>query len=1160
MDISLNRAETIFFEFEKKLIKVNKKELNFKLTKNLFTAVVVFITAAFILILLESIFSFGTKVRMFFYWGFVLTLAATFSYNISNYILRISNIIKPFNIIDFSRRIGRKFQSIKDSLSNSLSLFKFIKLNGNSGIYYSSELITASLEAEKNKTQNINFNSTIPYNIFRKLLLFLTGIIFIYVITFLFFPSALSSSLNRIINYKFNFIGEYGIKFDIQPGNIESFKGDKVLVKIKVIMNKPGLKINELNFYTKNVTTEGINVPVSEKVLKPDENEIFTTEIENISSSLIYYAEFKGINSDEYKITLADYPVIKNFKITIIPPDFTGLPQKVLDENQGDIYCIQGSRVSFEINANVELSKAGIIFNGNFSEFSVDGKSANGEVVITDNGNYKFSIADKEGIQSKNQNVYDIKIIKNEPPKITIIQPRESNYMLAGEKNVTLRAIITDDFGFSKLTLGFRKFYANSTASNIYSVISVPLKNPDATSLEVPYVWDLSVLNLRVGESVEYYMEVTDNTGNTTRSDVRTISYKSLSDMLKKTVQFTQDVRQNLKSMKEYLEDIQKEIKDARNDSKNTQDLGLNDPAKNKELQNKIENLKNSLEATQNKIDNAINELEKRNVLDEKTYEKYMQLQELYNKINTPEFQEKLKKLQEALKKNNPDEIRDAMKNMNFDEEAFKKQIEQLMELLKKIENLQKLAELTQRLDEIKKDQEALKQETENTDANNRTKMDELSGKQNSLQDKMNEFKEDLNNLLKNVKDTKDEFDSKSLEKLKNKLDSKDVKSKMQKSSNQLQNGNKKESEDTQQDIINDLEELNDDMQDTFDNAMNSNLNEKEINKLKDIKRNIDELSKEQQDLKEKTEDIKKSQKEELNNSAKEQNNLQNKLNQDINDLMELSQSGLPISPELGKEFGNAYNSMDKAQSQLGKGEKDDAVGNQGKAKTSLDNASKMLDDLIKSLEQQGKQKGKGNSSNQGRMGQLMKRLSDLIGKQQSVNGEMQKFGENGQKGNNGKGGQEELTQEQKIKLDRLKLEQQNISKSLEELNAEFEKEKEKTGEKLLGDLNEVNKEMKEIIKDMGDYKVDKDLLEKQNRILSRMLDAQLSQREKDFEQKRESKPGEDMVRSSPPEIILSGPKSFNAFKEDFLKLQKQGYTEEYEALITKYLMEIKKQ
>jgi hypothetical protein len=144
------------------------------------------------------------------------------------------------------------------------------------------------------------------------------------------------------------------------------------------------------------------------------------------------------------------------------------------------------------------------------------------------------------------------------------------------------------------------------------------------------------------------------------------------------------------------------------------------------------------------------------------------------------------------------------------------------------------------------------------------------------------------------------------------------------------------------------------------------------------------------------------------------------------------------------------------------------------------------------------------------------------------------------------------------MRIDKLKMEQESIAKSLEELNEEFEKEKQRNNEKFLGNLDEVVKEMKEVAKDMGEYNIDDKTMEKQNRIVSRMLDYQLSQREKDFEQKRESKPGENMVRTSPPEVILSGPKSFNAFKEDFLKLQKQGYTEEYEALITKYLMSIK--
>jgi hypothetical protein len=91
----------------------------------------------------------------------------------------------------------------------------------------------------------------------------------------------------------------------------------------------------------------------------------------------------------------------------------------------------------------------------------------------------------------------------------------------------------------------------------------------------------------------------------------------------------------------------------------------------------------------------------------------------------------------------------------------------------------------------------------------------------------------------------------------------------------------------------------------------------------------------------------------------------------------------------------------------------------------------------------------------------------------------------------------------------------------------------------------------------MSDYNVDNRLIERQNRILSRMLDAQLSQREKDFEQKRESKPGEDVVRTSPPEVVISGPNSINTLKDDFLRLQKEGYTEDYEALIMKYLLEL---
>ncbi|MEZ4689556.1 MAG: hypothetical protein R3A12_04990 [Ignavibacteria bacterium] len=47
---------------------------------------------------------------------------------------------------------------------------------------------------------------------------------------------------------------------------------------------------------------------------------------------------------------------------------------------------------------------------------------------------------------------------------------------------------------------------------------------------------------------------------------------------------------------------------------------------------------------------------------------------------------------------------------------------------------------------------------------------------------------------------------------------------------------------------------------------------------------------------------------------------------------------------------------------------------------------------------------------------------------------------------------------------------------------------------------------MEEIVKQMEENKYDDKLVEKQNRILSRIFGCKLSQREKDFEPKRESR------------------------------------------------------
>ncbi|KXK46362.1 MAG: hypothetical protein UZ05_CHB002002358 [Chlorobi bacterium OLB5] len=192
---------------------------------------------------------------------------------------------------------------------------------------------------------------------------------------------------------------------------------------------------------------------------------------------------------------------------------------------------------------------------------------------------------------------------------------------------------------------------------------------------------------------------------------------------------------------------------------------------------------------------------------------------------------------------------------------------------------------------------------------------------------------------------------------------------------------------------------------------------------------------------------------------------------------------------------------------------------------------------------------GEGKKPGSG-LQQLLQQLQQMIAKQQQLNNQMQGMNPNGNQG--------KLSQEQMAQMQRLALEQQQIKDGVNQLNEEFKKQQEADGKKLLGNLDQVQKDMQEIIKDLQENNITPETKKRQEKILSRMLDFQLSTREKDFEQKRESRPGKNFERSSPPEIIISKPNIINGINQDALELQKENYTEDYELLIQKYLEKIK--
>ena len=132
--------------------------------------------------------------------------------------------------------------------------------------------------------------------------------------------------------------------------------------------------------------------------------------------------------------------------------------------------------------------------------------------------------------------------------------------------------------------------------------------------------------------------------------------------------------------------------------------------------------------------------------------------------------------------------------------------------------------------------------------------------------------------------------------------------------------------------------------------------------------------------------------------------------------------------------------------------------------------------------------------------------------------------------------------------MQRLAAEQGAVRKSLGELEKEFG-----SGSEILGRLDELGKEMEKVVGDFERLHVDQSTIDRQKKILSRLLDAEKSVRKRDFSKKRRAEIGEDVSRRSPEGLPRDILQPDQMAKDDLSRFMDEAYPKEYEELIKEY-------
>jgi len=206
----------------------------------------------------------------------------------------------------------------------------------------------------------------------------------------------------------------------------------------------------------------------------------------------------------------------------------------------------------------------------------------------------------------------------------------------------------------------------------------------------------------------------------------------------------------------------------------------------------------------------------------------------------------------------------------------------------------------------------------------------------------------------------------------------------------------------------------------------------------------------------------------------------------------------------------------------------------QEQAMSALNRAAISVQNTLQSMMQGG---GTG-------IGSLMQQLKMMADRQMAINIQTQQI--------------QTMSQEQAAEAARLAREQSAIQKSLEELNREAQQSAER--QRILGDLQKIVDDMKEVVKGLEENKINSETLRKQERILSRLLDASKSIHERDYEKRRKAETGKPVYQQSPAELTPDVMEGRNKLREEILKSIEQGYTKDYQELIRKYFEQLEKE
>lgn len=1048
--------------------------------------------------------------RGLLFWTAIVSTVAVVGWLVVRPLLKMQGVGKRISQAEAARIVGRHFPEVSDKMLNLLQLMETEK-----GVWKEkSDLLLAAIEQKTAELRPVPILNAINIKGNRRYLKYALPPLALLLVLLVASPSTVTGPTRRIVNYTTDFERPAPFAFRVLTEPLTVQQGEDFVLQVVAEGEALPAEAHIVVEGRRYRMTRGTNAQRAE----------FSYTFNKLQHSALFRLEGGGVSSPEYRLEVLPNPTVVEFRMLLSYPAYTGRESETV-VNLGDASVPEGTVVRWLFQTQDADSLFFSIANSRIT-LSPD---ANGRVEVArrimETTDYGFCVGNGRERRTVSDTLkYSLSAIKDAVPVISVEEMMDS---LHPDRRL-FRGRIKDDYGFSKLAFVHRTTNAKDSSRNASSEAEIALGKE--ASQEFFFSFNTAELPLSPGDELSYWFEVFDNDAIhgpkkacSQMFEIKIPSEDELDQMLERT---NNEVRQSAENQMSELQRLQQEINEMMRKLIDKKELNWQDKKDLQEIQKKQQQVRQMMQQMQQQIKENNRLEQKYREQSEQLMEKQRELDRLMNEVMDEKMKETMAEIDRMMQELDKKKVQQELEQLKMDNAELEKQLDQNIELMKRLEIEKKVEQTIQKMDKLAEEQRAISRETEQAKGKDK---EQLQQRQQDLNDKFQQLKKDIDQIKKDYKSLDPSTDFKVPTNLE-----KEVEKHQQEAKQSLQKGKNKDASKQQKEAADDMEKLSEALTEAQLEAEQEDLAE-DAELVRQLLKNLVRLSFNQEELISSVNNI-YIQDPKYQTIVARQNRVRDDFRGVEDSLRAMARRQLNVASAITKELGEVNSSVARSLNELlnmnqsfyGTYKNTQSARSMQYAMTSLNNLAlvlaESLDKMQDQMRQNNQKKKNGQCKNSGKNSQQCnnpgKKPSpkSMRQMQQELNKQMEALKKQLDKQGKKPGGRHQIGGQQSMSEEFAKMaaQQEMIRRMMQEYGQEM-KSSSGGDPKLAREIDQMLRQMEQTESDLVNRTITQQTIKRQQQIMTRLLEHEKAEMEREKEQRRESHEAGDLYSQPTP-------------------------------------------